>query len=54
MRIPPIDFASYDENDPASLRTLGESVGNALSEIGFMSVTNLGIGDDMLDRKSVV
>lgn len=49
MRIPPIDFASYDENDPASLRTLGESVGNALSEIGFMSVTNLGIGDDMLD-----
>jgi isopenicillin N synthase-like dioxygenase len=49
MRIPPIDFANYDEADPATLRGLGREVGIALSDIGFMSVTNLGIQQSMLD-----
>ena len=48
MRVPVIDFASYDEERPDTLVRLGEQVGRALTDIGFMSVTNLGIRPELL------
>jgi len=48
MPVPLIDFASYDEQDPATQASLGNDVGAALSEIGFMSITNLGIETRLL------
>ncbi len=46
MHVPVIDFAQYD---PDQLETLGGEVDSALSRIGFMSATNLGIDLQLLD-----
>lgn len=43
MRIPVIDFSSYDEKNPQSLTALGQAVEEALTDIGFMSIRHLGI-----------
>jgi len=43
MRVPLIDFSVYDENDPYSLRYLANCIDSTMSDIGFMSVTNLGL-----------
>ncbi|MES2604899.1 MAG: 2-oxoglutarate and iron-dependent oxygenase domain-containing protein, partial [Pseudomonadota bacterium] len=43
MRVPLIDFSSYDERDPQSLRYLADRIDSVMTDIGFMSVTNLGI-----------
>lgn len=43
MRIPVIDFSVYDENDKYSLRFLADQIDSVMSDIGFMSVTNIGI-----------
>lgn len=48
--VPLIDFSPYDENKPATQASLAEDVGTALSEIGFMSVTNLGIEAHLLNE----
>ena len=49
MLVPVIDFSAYDEARPETLTHLGEQVGRALTDIGFMSITNLGIRPQMLD-----
>lgn len=49
MHVPVIDFATYDPDQPETLRALGTEVDTALSQIGFMSVTNLGIDPQLLD-----
>jgi isopenicillin N synthase-like dioxygenase len=43
MRVPIIDFAVYNENDPESLRFLATQIDSVMTDIGFMSVTNLGL-----------
>ena len=48
MHVPVIDFAAYDSEKPESLSQLGGEVETALTVIGFMSITNLGIPAQML------
>ena len=50
MHVPIIDFSEYDETRTETLTGLGNEVGAALTDIGFMSITNLGIGPDLLER----
>lgn len=50
MRIPVIDFATYDEKDPQSLQYLAGKIDSVLAEIGFMSVTNLGIEPALVEE----
>ena len=50
MHVPIVDFGAYDEANPETLAILGDEVSTALTEIGFMSVCNLGIEQDMLDQ----
>lgn len=49
MHVPVVDFSRYELDRPATLQTLGREVDPALSKIGFMSVTNLGIDPQLLD-----
>lgn len=49
MHVPVIDFSQYDPDQSATLGTLGDEVDTALSQIGFMSVTNLGIDPQLLN-----
>ena len=49
MHVPIIDFARYERGQPESLEALGGEVDSALSKIGFMSVTNLGIDSQLLN-----
>jgi len=48
MYVPVIDFAAYDRKEPETLSRLGQEAGTALAEIGFMSITNLGISPQLL------
>ncbi|MEN7343192.1 MAG: 2OG-Fe(II) oxygenase family protein [Pseudomonadota bacterium] len=41
--LPVIDFAGYDERDPAATASLARDVDRALSEVGFMAIRNFGI-----------
>ena len=50
MKVPLIVFAKYDGSSQDALRTLADNVDSALSQIGFMSITNLGIDPQLLDR----
>jgi isopenicillin N synthase-like dioxygenase len=50
MSVPLIDFESYDEANPETLTDLGQKISTALTDIGFMSVSNLGIEQEMLDQ----
>ncbi len=43
MQIPLIDFNAYDETNAQVMQALGNEVSNALTKIGFMAVTNIGI-----------
>jgi len=53
-----IDFSVYDENDPNSLRYLANCIDSTMSDIGFMSVTNLGLewpgGSSVCNRSPVL
>ena len=51
MKIPLIDFSSYDETNEEAIATIGEQVSRALTDIGFMAVTNIGIDDDVLAKE---
>lgn len=48
MEIPIIDFSAYDESNPDSLVAIGREVSLALTNIGFMAVTNIGINAALL------
>ena len=50
VKVPVIDFQRYDEGRTGSPASLSNEVELALSQIGFMSVTNLGIDKQLLDR----
>ena len=50
MHIPVIDFATYDSHKPETLARLGAEVGAALTDVGFMSITNLGISAQLLQN----
>lgn len=50
MKVPIIDFQQYDPEQIESSPVLIDEVDMALSQIGFMSVTNLGIDAQILDR----
>lgn len=50
MKVPVIDFSPYDSGDPNELTALSQEVDSALSMIGFMSLTNLGIKPELLRR----
>jgi isopenicillin N synthase-like dioxygenase len=43
MKVPAIDFSSYDVKHPESFVAIGNELDLALTETGFMSITNLGI-----------
>lgn len=49
MDIPLIDFSSYDDDADSLAPTLVEQVTNALRDVGFMTVTNIGIDASQLD-----
>lgn len=48
--IPSIDFSGYDEDDPASIALLAQSVSDALGTTGFMKIRHLGISPGQIDR----
>ncbi len=50
MRIPVIDFSCYDERDPQSLQFLANEIDGVLADIGFMSVTNLGLDWSLVEE----
>jgi len=50
MKVPAIDFSSYDEDQRDSMVAIGDKLDSALSEIGFMSISNLGISTELLDQ----
>jgi isopenicillin N synthase-like dioxygenase len=50
MKIPTIDFQTYDEADPKAVNALGQEMNATLSEIGFIAVTNLGISPTQLQQ----
>ena len=50
MTIPILDFATYDADDPAALRTLASQLDEALTSYGFIAITNLGIDPSLRDR----
>jgi isopenicillin N synthase-like dioxygenase len=50
VKVPVIDFQPYDEEQTDSPDSLSNEVELALSQIGFMSVTNLGIDKQLLDH----
>ena len=43
MKIPEIDFSSYDENDGRALAALADALNEALAGVGFLSLRNIGI-----------
>jgi len=45
-----MDFDAFDANDPESLSALSEEVDSALSASGFMSLTNLGLEPELLNK----
>jgi isopenicillin N synthase-like dioxygenase len=49
MKIPIVDFSVYDDNDAYSLRYLADQIDAVLADIGFMSVTNLGLDWALVD-----
>ncbi|MGY0216370.1 isopenicillin N synthase family dioxygenase [Endozoicomonadaceae bacterium StTr2] len=49
-KVPEIDFSSYSENHPDSLKTLALQVYEALSVYGFMAVSNIGIEASLQQR----
>ena len=49
MHVPVVDFSRYELARPATLKALSREVDPALSKIGFMSVTNLGIDPQLLE-----
>ncbi len=50
MKIPVIDFKSYDESRPETLSSLAGQIDDALSGLGFIAVTNIGIEPDKLEH----
>jgi len=50
MSVPVIDFSGYSDSDPASLRTLADSVDQSLSSYGFIAVTGIGISAELRRR----
>ena len=46
--LPVIDFASYSNEDRASLRNLADAVDTALRDVGFMAIRHLGIEPEQL------
>lgn len=50
MEIPQVDFATYDENNPASLKVLADQCNAALTGIGFLALKNIGINEPLRDQ----
>ena len=50
MQVPIVDFALYNENDPATLTALADEIDHVLSDVGFMSVINLGIEWELVEK----
>jgi len=50
MKVPAIDFSSYNADRQDSLIAIGNKLDAALSEIGFMSISNLGIDAQLLKQ----
>ncbi len=48
--IPTIDFADYDEANDAAMARLAAAVTDALTNSGFMKITNLGIPASMIEE----
>ncbi len=49
MKIPEIDFSSYDENDGRALAALADALNEALAGVGFLSLRNIGIDESLRD-----
>lgn len=50
IAIPTINFERYDESSDAAMNLLATQVSEALSQSGFMQITNLGITQTMIDE----
>ncbi len=48
MKLPVIDFASYDEAKPETVRMIAQEMEQALTTLGFMSVSNLDVTREQL------
>ncbi|MEM7280940.1 MAG: 2OG-Fe(II) oxygenase family protein [Pseudomonadota bacterium] len=49
MKVPVVDFASYDKSGTSAYDELCQAVDDALTNVGFMSVTNLGVDSKLLN-----
>ena len=49
MQIKNIDFSSYDELNPATLKELAQTIYTELSDSGFITVSNIGITQEARD-----
>ena len=49
MNIPEIDFSSYNEHDEDALRALADAFNDALTGVGFLSLRNIGINENLRD-----
>ncbi len=50
MKVPVIDFSSFNGKRSESFVSIGNEIDKALSEIGFMSIINLGIDGRLLQQ----
>jgi isopenicillin N synthase-like dioxygenase len=48
MKLPVIDFSTFDINEPETLVKIGKDIDEALSTIGFMAVSNLDVTPSQL------
>lgn len=50
MQVPVIDFTGFDSKDPAIRRAVAQEICAAMSEVGFMALTNLPIDTQLIDQ----
>ena len=50
MKLPIIDFSSYDEARPESLKAIGLDIEQALTTLGFMSISHLDVTPEQLSE----
>ena len=50
MQVPLISFKDYDLNGSDAVEKIAAQMSLALKDVGFMSVSDLGISQDLLER----
>ena len=50
MPVPLISFKDYDSGDANATANIAAQMSSALKDVGFMSVSDLGIEEDLLEQ----